>query len=403
MTRSLLRSPYYGWIVTGASFCLTLIYGFILSFGVFLDPIIKEFGWSNALTSGVYSTYWIFWTFSALLMGTLADRYSPRLILSASAFLVGLGMAFSASTSAVWHLYLSFGVIGGIGGGGLWVPAMTVTMRWFKQERALDWAVSLVALGSAVGMILVAPLEGLVIPIFGWRAGYYFIAFFVWGITLVALILIKNPPKLAVAQLDSRSGFSEALGRIKTRSFLCLFVAYALAGGWARQDLLVHVVSFLSTEEFAYAAGVLSLLAVGGGSAFGRLLIGALGKKMREKAMLFLFFSLQGLSIFLLVVFHNLYAAYLSSFLFGIAYGGAVCVVPLIVAKAFGTRHFGVIFGVLTIGMGTGAVLGPIFGGYMYDLTRTYSNSFLTDVLVSFVAAGFLLLFPLRLNLEVQQ
>jgi len=89
-------------------------------------------------------------------------------------------------------------------------------------------------------------------------------------------------------------------------------------------------------------------------------------------------------------------SAYSSSFLFGIAYGGAVCAFPLIVAKVFGTSHFGVIYGLLTIGTGMGAVLGPILGGYLFDLTRTYSNSFLTDVLVSLIGAGFLLLFRLR-------
>jgi MFS family permease len=384
-------SKHYGWIVTSACFCLTLIYAVTLSFGVFLDPIIKEFGWSNAVTSGVYSTYWIFWTVSGLVTGTLADRYSPRLILSASAFLAGLGMALSASASTVWHLYLSFGVMGGLGAGGVWTPAMTLTMRWFKQERKLSWAVSLVALGSATGTMFVVPLEGMVIPSYGWRAAYGFVALLIWGIALVAAILIRDPPKLIVTQ-SSRSGFSESLHGMKTRSFLFLLISYAIVGGWARQDVLVHIVSSLSTEGFAYVVAASSLVFVGGGSAFGRLLIGPMGKKMGEKAMLFLFYSLQGLSILLLTIAHNLDAAHLSSFLFGIAYGGAVCVVPLIVTKAFGTAHFGAMFGVLMIGLGAGAVLGPIFGGYLYDLTRTYYYSFLADVSLSFVGAGLFLL-----------
>ena len=395
-------SKHYRWIVTGACFCLTLIYGFTLSFGVFLDPIIKEFGWSNAITSGVYSTYWIFWTVSGLLTGTLADRYSPRLILTTSAFLAGFGMVLSASVSAVWHLYLSFGVMGGVGAGGVWAPAMTLTMRWFKQERPLNWAVSLVALGSAVGMMFVAPLEGRIIPTFGWRAGYYLVALFIWGITLVVAILIRNPPKLIATQRP-KLGFSESLGGMKTRSFLLLLISYAVVGGWARQDLLVHIISSLSSKEFDYVVAVSSLVFVGGGSAFGRLLIDPMGKKMGQKAILFLFYSLQGLSILLLMIAHNLDAAYLSSFLFGIAYGGAVCVVPLIVAKTYGTAHFGVMFGVLMTGVGAGAVFGPIFGGYLYDLTRTYFYSFLVDVSISFVGAGLFLLFRPRMDLDVRR
>lgn len=387
-----MRAPYYGWIVTGACFGLILIYGVAVSFGVFLDPIMKEFGWSNAVTSGIYSTYWILWGVSGAFTGALADRYSPRLTLSAGAFLVGLGMALSASATAVWHLYVSFGVLGGVGAGALWAPSMTVTMHWFKQDRrALNWAVSLVALGSAIGIMFVVPIEGIIIPTYGWRAGYYLVAFFVWGITLVASILIKDPPKLIFAQRSSKSGFSEALGQMRAQSFLLLFISYGIVGGWARQDFLVHIVSSLSTEDFTYVAAILSLVIVGGGSAFGRLLMGALGKKMEENAMFFLFCILQALSTLSFTLVHNLGVAYLSSFLFGIAYGGTVCAFPVIVGNDFGTRHFGVIFGVLSIGTGMGAVLGPIFGGYVYDLTGSYFISFLVDVFLCFAGAALFL------------
>ena len=62
-------------------------------------------------------------------MGALSDRYSPRIILCVSGLFVALGIALSGFVTAVWHLYLAFGIVGGIGAGGLWIPATIMVMR----------------------------------------------------------------------------------------------------------------------------------------------------------------------------------------------------------------------------------------------------------------------------------
>jgi len=325
-------------------------------------------------------------------MGTLADRYSTRLVLGFSAFLVGLGMALSSHVSAVWQLYLTFGAIGGFGAGGLWVPASTMTIRWFKQGSALNWAVSLVALGSGIGTTFLAPIEGTAITIFGWRAAYGIVALVVWGITVLAIILIKNPPTSHLDQ-DSKSSSSHfgSFYSIKTWFFVSLLISYAFGAGWARQDLTAHLVSYLDTQKLAYSAAVFSLSIVGVGSVCGRLLSGALGDRMNDKILLSLYFSLQAVSISMLMSFPTLASVYFSAFLFGVAWGGAVPQIPIILRKSYGTMHFGVIFGILSIGTGVGSVIGPVFGGYAYDLTRTYALPFLVDVLLSLFAAMLLI------------
>jgi MFS family permease len=383
--------PYYGWIVTAACFCLALIGGVFLSFGVVLDPLMREFGWSNAVTSSIYSVYWICWSASNIFMGLLVDRYSPRRIMGLSAFLIGLGLALSYFASALWHLYLFFGVIGGIGTGGIWVPASSLVMRWFGEGRAMNWAVSFVSVGVGMGTLIFAPLEGTATANFGWRAGYLLIALIVWGVTAVVIILIKSPRMYASHGKEKLKSNTTTYEQLRTSVFALLAISYALAGGWARQDFLAHLVSYLATVNFAFIAAVISLAVVGAGSAIGRLLSGALGRVMSERAVLSVCFLLQALSILSLMTFHNTFSIIISPFVFGIAWGGVSPQVPLLLRSNFGMQNFGIIFGLVMAGTGVGATFGPIVGGYLYDVTKGYTLSFLLDVLFSLVAAGLLL------------
>lgn len=365
--------------------------GVTQSFGVFLDPLIREFGSSNTLTSGIYSTYWIFWSISVICMGALSDRFSPRLVLGFSAFIVGLGIALSSLVTSVWQLYLTFGVLAGFGGGGLWVPSSNLTMRWFRPGSSLNWAMSLVALGVGVGTTFLAPLEGVAIAMLGWRTAYALVACVVWAITTVSMILIRNPPNLYP---NVRSSDALKLGSILgigNMFFIALVISYSLGGGWVRQDLTVHIVSFLGTQNFSYGLAVISLSIAGLGSISGRLLSGVLGEKVDDEVLLSGYFMIQAVSILFLMISHDILLVYASSFIFGIAWGGAVPQLPIILRNRFGVNHFGVILGVLSIGTGAGSVMGPIFGGYTFDLTGSYSLALMVDIAISVMAALILL------------
>ncbi len=379
----------YGWVVVVACFCLMLLQGIFLSFGVFLDPLIHEFDWLNATTSATYSIYWITMSYSGLVMGSLADRHSPRIIMSLSGFLVGLGMVLSSHVTQVWQLYLSFGIIGGIGAGGLWIPATSAVMRWFNEGRSLDLAVSVVSTGVGVGTLIMAPLAGYSIALFGWRQGYFLIGILAWGMTSLAAALIRIPK--ATPRGKSTLSFSDSIREIvRSKTFWILLLAYGLGVGIARQDVMVHLASFLASKQgFAYSTGALSLAVVGAGSILGRLSFGGLASKIGENKILPFCFLLQGLSTILFVLSQDVLSAYLLSLVFGMAYGGSVPQVPLILRKRFGMRHFGAAFGLLLSGAGIGAVVGPtLIGGHTYDLTNSYLLSFLADGSISLIAAG---------------
>ena len=140
---------FYGYIVVVAAFCIMVVmWGTFHAFGIFFNPVLAEFGWTRAMTSGAFSLSLLVSGFSAIFMGRLTDRIGPRLVLALCGFLLGLGYLLISRVSAFWQLYLLYGVIIGIAMGGSWVPLMSTVARWFVARRSMMTGVVLAGLGT---------------------------------------------------------------------------------------------------------------------------------------------------------------------------------------------------------------------------------------------------------------
>src|SRR5262245_2407053 len=139
------------WIVLSAlTLCMLAASGVRAVFGVYIKPMEAEFGWTRAMTSGVAAISLLLVGASGPFFGRLADRSSPRLIITVSLVLLGLGSIVSSFISSLWQLYLSAGVLLALGAGGAaMTTAVTVVTRWFEKSRGL--ALGLAAGGMSAG------------------------------------------------------------------------------------------------------------------------------------------------------------------------------------------------------------------------------------------------------------
>ncbi|NIR86631.1 MFS transporter, partial [Candidatus Bathyarchaeota archaeon] len=168
MEKSKRSRFYYGWMVVIASFLTTFIFFSIqYIFGVFSKSLIDEFGWTRSLTSGAYSLNMIVHGLSALLMGTLSDRYGPRITIGVNGFLVGLGIVLCSQIVDLWQLYVFFGLLIGVGMGAAFSPPMSTTAKWFVRRRGL--ALGIVASGIGLGTLVMSPLTNHLILVYGWQ------------------------------------------------------------------------------------------------------------------------------------------------------------------------------------------------------------------------------------------
>jgi len=140
-----------------------------ISFGVYYIAILGEYGWGRAETAGAFSMAMVFHAIFAPVTGTLIDRFGPRKLFPLGATFMFLGLLGASRISAIWHLYLFFGVVMAIGINTLsYSPHMSIIPKWFIRRRGL--ASGLVLSGVGLEALVLVPFNELMIDTF---AGKY--------------------------------------------------------------------------------------------------------------------------------------------------------------------------------------------------------------------------------------
>jgi len=184
---------FYGYAVVGAAFIVMLVaQGAFLSFGVFFKPVLTDFGWTRAMTSGAFSLCFLLNGLLGIGMGMLNDRRGPRLVVTTCGILLGAGYLLMSQIDTIWQLYLFYGVIVGIGISGAWVPLLSTVSRWFVKRRALMCGIVLSGVG--IGVVIIPPLAAWLISIYSWRTSYIIVGIIVLVLVILAAQFLRRDP-----------------------------------------------------------------------------------------------------------------------------------------------------------------------------------------------------------------
>jgi MFS family permease len=396
---------FYGWVIVGVSFInLAVVLGIWYSFSVFFVAIIKEFGWSRAATAGVFSTFMLVHSLAAVPVGAFLDRLGPRLVFPAAACVIALGLFLSSRIHALWELYLWYGVLTSIGVCAIGIIAHGVILpKWFNQKRGL--AIGIAMAGIGLGMQLIVPATQLVISGFGWRSAYCALALFILVVLIplnavlqrkdprevgqnpdgVGLVPIKNDGPIVSRRRRAspiQSPIAETLrDAVRTRAFWILSLSFFFTP-LAIQGVLIHQVASVVDKGFTAAQGAFFFGLAGIIGSVGKVLFGYFSDIVgREKA-----FALGMGCAFLGVV--SLYLLepgiemllYSYAILFGLGYGSIAPIFPARLADLFLGPDFGKIMGVLALSGGVGGGIGVWLSGRIFDLTQSYSISFMISL-----------------------
>ncbi|MCC6905125.1 MAG: MFS transporter [Anaerolineae bacterium] len=390
-TSTVRHTPFfYGWVVVAVCFFTQVVgFGTQLSFGVFFNALIGEFGWSRAETSLIFSATMITFTLFSAPAGLLLQRYGARMTFSAGMALAAVGLLLCSRASTLWHLLAAYGVITAAGLTLInFGPQATVISHWFRRRRGL--AIGIVFGGTGIGSMLVTPLVSLIISISGWRAAYLVTAIMAAvAIPLAALLLRDHPRELGLhpdgdVEPGRPGGAFQFEGHQSVRdvlmnpAFWLVMLAAVFTMGPLRL-MTVHQITAFTDAGFDRQVVANSIGVAGAVAAATFILSGILSDRVGRQTT----FAVGSISLFtaiaLLVMLQpGLNPAWLGLYalIFGIGEGARASMVSASASDLFSGPQMALVNGAVAAFFSVGAGLFPWLGGVIYDSQGSYALAF---------------------------
>ena len=404
------RRIYYGWWILAAALVLVGMTNGVSfwSFGLFINPLEDEFGWSRASVSLGISLSLLLSGLAAPWIGRLVDSRGPRRVILAGTVLTIATYVLLATTQELWQWYAYMALNGAVRHLIFIIPAMTLVSRWFARRRS--FAIALVGSGLFAGAMILVPFLRLLIDLVSWDGTFLAIGVIVLVVDLpIALLVVRDHPSDLGLSIDgdvTETGAPESarpVAGVTLREAIHAPIFWTLATGlmlftFGMLTWIVHAVPFYESEGVSpgWAAGLTSITA--GGGMVSRILTGRIADRFPKYEYVGITASLLlGSSIIILLVDVNpiMIAFFLLLFVSAFGMGGAL-LETLVLTQAFGVRHFATIFGVVMLFDTVGMLVGPTAAGVIFDETGSYDWALLM-ILLAFGSASLLFLAASRM------
>ena len=402
---------HYAWIALAVMFTAMLaVVGVRAAPGVMIIPLQRAFGWDVATISGAVSiNIVLLGATGPFLTGLIEVIGLKRTILSCMAILLA-GTGLSAFMTEAWQLFLTWGVMVGVGvGAGAIGIAGAVANRWFARHTA--FAMGLLTSANAAGQLVFLPLLALMAERFGWQGVSITLTAVVGAmILLVALALPDSPARLGLAPYGAREivppgprrgePFSVALSALaraaRSVDFWLLTLSFAVCGFSTNGLVNTHFIAYCADNGISEVHGAGLLAVIGVFSLIGSAGSGWLCDRYIPRVLLFWYYGLRGLSLVALP-FTDFDVVSLS--VFSIFYGlDWVATGPATFAvtnELFGRREAPVVVAWIFAGHQIGGALAAYGAGAVRSLTGAY--------LIAYVASGLACLLAALLVLRVSR
>jgi MFS family permease len=377
---------FYGYIVVGVAFLVMVVsWGPYNVFGVFFNPLLTEFGWTSVMTSGAFSLSMILSAALGIVTGGLNDRFGPRLVVTLSGIFLGLGYLLMSQTSSLWHLYLFYGVIIGIGVSGTWVPLLSSVTRWFVKRRNL--MTGIVVAGVGIGGLVAPPVISRLILTYGWRFSYAIQGIIILIVIVLGAQFFKRDPtqkgQLAYGENEEKQqeltseakafSFKEAVCTTQFWLVSIIFFCY----GYCVWSVLIHIVPHAIELEISAVTAANILASINGTSVLGNFALGSVGDRIGNKQIFIIGFIMMSAVLFCLMLAKEVWMLYTCAIVFGFALGGIAVTESPLIARLFGLSSHGLLFGIVGFSHIIGGAIGLVVTGYIFDLTHSYQMAFL--------------------------
>ncbi|MCL1847445.1 MAG: MFS transporter [Coriobacteriia bacterium] len=390
-------SFHYAWVILISCCAIEAggLGGMMDAAGVFFVPVTGDLGFGRGELALYMSINMFVQAFIMPIAGRWLPKYNINILLTAAFALLVVALGAMSFYNEPWQWWIS-GVLIGIGGGFVFLmPAPILINNWFKKRRGLALAIGMSF--SGIGGAILSPIFASIIEAFGWRTGYLSAAVILAVLVLpFTLFVVKFKPEdkglkpygwseedervaqALIAESKTVPGVP-ASKAVRSIPFVCIFLFGGLIAYF--MGFNTHLPGFANSAGFSPIVASTVLSAVMVGNVLEKLVMGWVNDKVgvQLSVNIQLVMVLLGFVGFIFVG-HNLVFLYISAFLFGAQNSLVAVSTPLLIRQIFGNKDFILIYAYVRLGTGLIGSFGPLTVGTLFDITGTYTASFLVGI-----------------------
>lgn len=363
-------------VVLISGMLIQLCAGIIYMWSVFRNPVAEHLSWdlsAATLTSSVMLAAFVIGIVSG---GRAQDKIGPRKVVVIGSIMISVGMLLTAAvnSSAPWLIYVTYGIIGGLGVGFVYTTTVSVIQKWFPDKRG--FATGMMVSSFGFSLVIFAPVTSSLLVKVGVPMTFVIIGLLFLVICVICSLFISNPSEVTKAASTASAPASKhykTSEMLKTKQFY--LIALSMLFVLPAYFILNPLFKTLGVER-GLTEGMATLLVMitGIASASGRLVFSWISDIIGRKAAIIALIVVTLASVLLLIPAKGIFFLVCVGAI-AFAFGGSAGVYPSLTADNFGTKYGGLNYGCVMVGFGISALLFPVISNAITkdgDYTATF-------------------------------
>lgn len=388
---------FYGWKIVAAGSVIESVASGLYWYGftIFFLPLSRELGVSRASVSLLFSGSRLQTAVEGPAVGWLVDKIGPRPLILVGALLAGLGYVAMTQVHSFLTLLLVYLLLVSIGiNAGFWSPVTAAINTWFIRNKSM--ALSVASAATGLGAAIIVPLLSFMIQEWGWRTAALAGGLLIWAVSLPCALVMHRSPESRGMHPDGRPPTQPDAGAVRTPrgtidfttgqglrtlAYWQLTMAIALRM-LVTTAVTIHMVPMMVWKGIpeTTAAILVSMLALGGIPT--RLLFGWLGIRHNQAILSGAGTLFCAAGLLALILSQSASGVYAFIVLMMFSEGAILCNWSLI-GDFFGRRSFATLLGLMGPVHSLATFASPIFAGWVYDKTDSYTGALITFCVLS--------------------
>ena len=381
------RPPVWLIITCGCAIAL-LAFGPRSAMGFFQEPILQDKGWGSTTFGLAIAIQNLAWGLGQPVFGALADRYGAYRSLAVGGIIYAIGLYIMATADAPIWLHIGGGVLVGLGvaAGSFGIILSVFARNVAPEQRSFVFGMGTAA-GSA-GMFLFSPLSAGLIANFGWSNALVVLSAMMLLIPILAIPLFGSSKDSKVPQENINQSIAEALKEAMSHKSYLLLISGFFVCGFQVAFITAHFPKYIADIGIEPIYAVWAIALIGLFNVFGSLASGIIGQRYSKPYFLSLIYIGRSIAVtaFLLLP-QTPTSVVIFAIVMGLLWLSTVAPTNALVAIMFGTRHLGLLGGVVFFSHQIGSFLGVYFGGYLRDTSGSYDVVWWLGVALGLFAA----------------